>query len=52
MEEVKAAKKDPNDFPLTELTKDLHLYPDLHGRSHLPICMAPHMIDIDIARLL
>ena len=34
VQEAKAAKKDPNDFPLTELTKDLHMYPDLHGRFY------------------
>lgn len=30
-EAATARKKPLNDFSLTELTKDIHFYPDLHG---------------------
>lgn len=31
VEEAVASKKAVDNFSLTELTKDLHFYPDLHG---------------------
>lgn len=31
VEASKAAAKNDSDYTLTELTKDIHFYPDLHG---------------------
>lgn len=31
VESAKASKKNEGEYTLTELTKDIHFYPDLHG---------------------
>ena len=46
VEEATAAKRALDDFSLTEVTKDLHFYPDLHGKPITPSSPTPRMIDI------